>query len=93
MNDSGDNGDDVAGDGYWTVQLRDLSKNRHLIRYKIRIVDGLDKAITVPYADDPQPNFAYYCYNGVPDWKSTRPGSTPVVNYSSETLTRCQYII
>ena len=90
MNDSGDNGDDVAGDGYWTVQLPgSFQKNRHLIRYKIRAVDGLDKAITVPYADDPQPNFAYYCYNGVPDWKGAlRPGSTPVVNYSSETLTK-----
>lgn len=90
MNDSGSDGDEIAGDNLWTVQIPgSFQKNRHLIRYRIRAIDGLDKSITVPYADDPQPNFAYYCYNGVPDWKGAiRPGSTPVINYSSETLTK-----
>ena len=90
MNDSGNSGDENSADDVWTVQIPgSVQKNRHLIRYKIRIEDGLNKTITVPYSDDPQPNFAYYCYNGVPDWKGAlRPGSTSVVTYSSETLTK-----
>ena len=90
MNDSGNAGDENSADDIWTAQLPgSVQKNRHLIRYKIRIEDGLNKEITVPYSDDPQPNFAYYCYNGVPDWKGAlRPGSTSVVTYSSETLTK-----
>lgn len=90
MNDSGNAGDENSADDVWTAQLPgSVQKNRHLIRYKIRIEDGLNKKITVPYSDDPQPNFAYYCYNGVPDWKGAlRPGSTSVVTYSSETLTK-----
>jgi len=90
MNDSGNAGDENSADDIWTAQLPgSVQKNRHLIRYKIRIEDGLNKKITVPYSDDPQPNFAYYCYNGVPDWKGAlRPGSTSVVTYSSETLTK-----
>ena len=90
MNDSGNAGDEFAEDNVWSVQVPGtVQKNRRLIRYRIRVSDALDNTLTVPYSDDPQPNFAYYCYNGVPDWKGAlRPGSTPVITYSSETLTK-----
>ena len=90
MNDSGNAGDEFAEDNVWSVQVPGtVQRNRRLIRYRIRVSDALDNTLTVPYSDDPQPNFAYYCYDGVPDWKGAlRPGSTPVITYSSETLTK-----
>ena len=42
--------------------------HRTLVRYRIRVEDSLGNAVTLPYADDEQPNFAYFCYNGVPAW-------------------------
>jgi hypothetical protein len=52
------------------------------VRYRIVAVDNGSRSVTVPYAaDDPQPNFAYFVYNGVPSW--TGDG----VTYSSEVLT------
>ena len=40
--------------------------------------DGrLGASVTVPYADDPQPNFAYFVYDGVPAWRgAVQPGVT-----------------
>ncbi len=69
MYDDGTNGDVTAGDGVYTAVLAgSLQTNRLLVRYRISATDSLGASITVPYADDPQPNFAYYVYNGIPDW-------------------------
>ncbi len=66
MNDAGTDGDLLAGDGIFSATLpAALQTNRRLVRYRISASDGTS-AITVPYADDEQPNFAYFVYNGVP---------------------------
>lgn len=44
--------------------------HRYLIRYRVEAVDAGGRAITVPYADDPQPNFALFVYDGVPTWRA-----------------------
>ncbi|MBN2513610.1 MAG: lamin tail domain-containing protein, partial [Sedimentisphaerales bacterium] len=81
MLDNGQNGDISAGDNIYTVQLpANIQSHRRLIRYRITVEDGEGLSIRVPYADDPQPNFAYYVYDGVPSW--TGDG----VTYSSEVL-------
>ncbi len=69
MNDNGTNGDAVAGDSTFTAALpASLQTHRRLVRYKITCADALANSQTVPYADDEQPNFAYFVYAGVPAW-------------------------
>lgn len=69
MNDAGTNGDLLAGDGIFSVAMpAALQTNRRLIRYRISASDPT-ASVTVPYADDDQPNFAYLVYNGVPAWQ------------------------
>jgi autotransporter-associated beta strand protein len=94
MTDDGINGDAVAGDSNFTAVLpASLQTNRRLIRYRIHFADSLGNSQTVPYADDEQPNFAYFVYNGVPAWTGAfRPTSyelnppTPPVTYPPETI-------
>lgn len=80
MSDDGLGDDVIAGDGLFTgtvpaVQQRD----RYLVRYRITVSDAAGNSIRVPYQDDPQPNFAYFVYDGTPDWTGRiRPGDTPV---------------
>ena len=80
MTDDGTGGDDLAFDSIFTVTLPGtLQTNRRLIRYRILASDTPGAEITVPYKDDPQPNFAYFIYDGTPDWSgSIRGGDTPV---------------
>ncbi|MGC6427541.1 MAG: lamin tail domain-containing protein [Akkermansiaceae bacterium] len=80
MVDDGTGNDLVAGDSTYSVTLpASLQTNRRLIRYRITTSDLTGSEITVPYRDDPQPNFAYFVYDGTPDWSgSIRPGDTPV---------------
>ncbi|MFH1718880.1 MAG: lamin tail domain-containing protein [Planctomycetota bacterium] len=41
----------------------------------------------VPYMDDPQPNFAYLVYDGVPAWRgAVQPGVTPVVEHGTDVM-------
>src|SRR5205814_3756202 len=69
MHDDGLNGDVTAGDGIFTLVMpASFQVNRRLIRYRISSTDSLGASITAPYADDPQPNFAYYVYDGIPAW-------------------------
>ncbi|MHB1034538.1 MAG: lamin tail domain-containing protein [Pirellulales bacterium] len=88
MTDTGLDGDAVAGDGTYTVRLpASVQANRRLIRYRITAEDLLGASITGPYADDPQPNFAYYVYDGVPAWTgSARPGVAPEVTYPVDVM-------
>ena len=79
MNDAGTGGDVLAGDGIFSVTVpANLQTHRRLVRYRISATDGTT-AITVPYADDEQPNFAYFVYNGIPAWtgRNQPPSSTP----------------
>jgi len=93
MHDDGLNGDEIAGDDIYTVQLpASLQVHRRLIRYRIRVTDDTSRSLIAPYSDDPQPNFAYFVYDGVPAWRGAiRPGTGgsegQAVEYSTEVLT------
>jgi hypothetical protein len=68
MNDAGTGGDLLAGDGIFSATLSaGLQTHRRLVRYRISATDGAS-SVTAPYADDEQPNFAYFVYNGFPSW-------------------------
>jgi len=87
MHDDGLDGDLSTGDSIYTVQLPDsLQAHRRLVRYRIGVTDSLGGSLLVPYADDPQPNFAYFVYDGVPAWKgAVRPGRL-AVQYGTEVM-------
>lgn len=88
MHDDGINGDQFAQDSVYSVQLPAATRqHRYLIRYRILAQDNDGRSITVPYADDPQSNFAYFVYNGVPAWTGAiRPGVTAPVTYGAEVM-------
>jgi len=91
MVDDGTGGDGEAGDDVYTVVIPGtLQTNRRLVRYRITVTDASEASLsrTGPYDDDMAGNFAYYVYDGVPDWTgSAQPGVVPEVVYSSEVLT------
>ncbi|MCA9238674.1 MAG: lamin tail domain-containing protein, partial [Planctomycetales bacterium] len=88
MRDDGLAGDAVAGDDVYTAILPgNLQTHRRLVRYRVTAEDTLGASVTAPYADDPQPNFAYFVYDATPDWTgAARPGVTPGVTYDGELL-------
>ena len=88
MRDDGTGGDAAAADGVYTVTLPgSVQVHRRLIRYRVTATDMLGASVTGPYADDPQPNFAYFVYDGVPSWTgSVQPGTQPEVEYSGALL-------
>ncbi|MHC4157658.1 MAG: lamin tail domain-containing protein [Planctomycetota bacterium] len=93
MNDDGTGGDQVADDDTYTVQLSSsIQTNRRLIRYRITVEDTLSNSIKVPYFDDPQPNFAYFVYDGVPSWSgaiepnSADPNKAQVFTYGTDVM-------
>ena len=77
MLDTGTGGDTTAGDNTFSVTLpAELQVHRRLVRYRIAATDSRGQSVTTPYADDGSPNFAYFCYNGVPSWTGAfRPGA------------------
>ena len=90
MRDDGANGDAVAGDSVFSVQIpSDVQRHRRLIRYRLNASDGSGQAIRVPYADDPSPNFAYFVYDGVPAWTgAVRPGFTAAQTFETNITRR-----
>ncbi|MFO1500346.1 MAG: CotH kinase family protein [Verrucomicrobiota bacterium] len=93
MNDQGEKGDKAAGDQVFSVQLPpEVQKHRRLVRYRIRAT-GQGKVVA-PDPTDPQPNLAYFVYDGVPPWKgavnpkSGDPKVRELVTYPSEALQR-----
>jgi len=88
MFDDGTHGDRLMNDNIYTAVLpASLQIHRRLIRYKITALDKTGLSITGPYTDDPQPNFAYFVYNGVPTWRgANRPGVTPVIEYGTDVM-------
>ncbi len=88
MHDDGLDGDAVLQDSIFSVQLpASLQTHRRLVRYKILATDSLGANIVAPYSDDPQPNFAYFVYDGVPTWRgAVQPGVTPVIEYPVEVM-------
>ncbi|MHC4498523.1 MAG: lamin tail domain-containing protein, partial [Planctomycetota bacterium] len=88
MHDDGNDGDEIANDDIYSVQLSaSLQVHRRLIRYRITVEDTVANSIKVPYPDDPQPNFAYFVHDGVPAWSGAdEPGTTPVVTYGTDVM-------
>ncbi len=88
MQDSGINGDTVAGDDVYSVVLPAATqRHRDLVRYRIEAEDATGLTITAPFPDDGQPNFAYFVYDGVPEWRgASQPGVTPVRTFSPEVM-------
>jgi hypothetical protein len=70
MRDDGSGGDAVAADGIFTAVLP-ARPHRTLVRYRITATDLGGASQRVPYADDESLNFAYFVYNGVPDFTAS----------------------
>ena len=88
MHDDGLAGDARAGDDVYSAQVpREVQVHRNLVRYRIVASDGRDASTVAPYADDPQPNFAYFVYDGVPGWRAAvRPGVTEEIEFPAEVM-------
>ncbi len=88
MVDDGTGGDVAAGDSIFSVAIPStVQVHRRLVRYRITVEDELGTSQRTPFEDDESPNFAYFCYDGVPDWSgSKRPGVLRNENYPSEAL-------
>ena len=88
MHDDGLNGDAIAGDDIYSVQLPgSIQVHRRLVRYRITVTDSGGRGLMAPYMDDPQPNFAYFVYDRVPAWYgAVRPGATAVVKYDTDVM-------
>jgi len=88
MYDDGTHGDKIMNDNVYAAVLpASLQVHRWLVRYKITALDKTGLSITGPYLDDPQPNFAYFVYNGAPTWRgANRPGVTPVIEYGTDVM-------
>jgi Concanavalin A-like lectin/glucanases superfamily/Lamin Tail Domain/Bacterial Ig domain/CotH kinase protein len=68
MHDDGVNGDEVAGDGIYSVLLPPQA-HRTLVRYRITCTDTLGASRRAPFEDDASLNFAYWVYNGIPAYQ------------------------
>ena len=90
MHDDGLDGDAAAHDGTFSVVLpADVQRHRRLIRYRLRSWDGALTGVRVPYPDDDSPNFAYFCYDGVPAWSgAVRPGVTVKETFPAATMNK-----
>ena len=88
MTDDGSGADLISGDSVYSVVMPgSFQTHRRLIRYRITVEDIPGNTQLTPYADDESPNFAYFCYNGVPDWTASKqPGSQPNVTYPAAAL-------
>ncbi|MDF1713649.1 MAG: lamin tail domain-containing protein, partial [Akkermansiaceae bacterium] len=88
MRDDGMNGDAEAGDDRFTAMIpASVQAHRRLIRYRISATSAGGSEVVVPLFDDPQPNFAYFCYEGIPSWTaSAQPGVTTAETFSSRVL-------
>ena len=59
----------VGADGKLSATVPAWARgHRKLIRYRITVIDTAGATVTLPYSDDPQPNFAYYVYDALPIW-------------------------
>ena len=91
MYDDGTNGDEIANNYIYTAQLPAVA-HRSLVRYRITVEDNDACNVTVPYDDDPIPNFAYFVYDGVPAWSgaiepnSSDPCKAQVVTYGTDVM-------
>jgi hypothetical protein len=92
MRDDGNGADALRGDDVYTgIIPASVQVHRRLIRYRIRAIDGRGATVLGPADDDPVPNFAYYVYDGTPDWVGAiQPGTDAPVTYPADVLNRIQ---
>ena len=88
MRDDGTDGDAKAGDGIYTASVpAEVQTHRRLIRYRVTTTATKGMSVRVPYPDDDCPNFAWFCYGGLPAWTgASQPGKTPLLTFTSEFL-------
>src|SRR5204862_7197423 len=67
MNDDGSVAGDMPGDGIFSAVVP-TQAHRTLVRYRIFAQDLAGLQVRVPATDDPRRNFAYFVYNGVPNY-------------------------
>jgi len=63
--------DPDAGESIYSATLPSFP-NRTLVRYRIQASDKNGATVQVPYSDDPSLNFAYFVYNGVPEYTASQ---------------------
>lgn len=63
MNDQGLDGDALADDGIYTAQIS-ARGSQSLVRYRVTATDTGARSWTWPDAEEPNPNRAYFVYNG-----------------------------
>ena len=97
MHDDGQQGDALAGDGIYSVELPGtLQIHRRLVRYRLQLTDASGHSISVPDRGEKGSNDAYYVYDGVPAWKaSINPKSrdskqSEPINFSAAAMRRVQ---
>ncbi len=90
MRDDGVGLDVEAGDDIFTAVVPGpVQVHRRLVRYRVTAQDGAGRSVRVPYPDDPQPNFAYFVYDGVPVWRGSRqPGTAPVRTFDAQVMSQ-----
>ncbi len=87
MSDNGLDGDLLANDSLFSVTLpATLQSHRRLVRYRISVSDTPGAGVRVPYPDDPQPNFAYFVYDGPPDWSGVIRSGDSATTYPGELM-------
>ena len=59
----------AGNDTYVAQTPQDTRIDRTLVRYRVEAVDAGGRSVMTPYADDPQPNFAYFVYDGPSPWR------------------------
>ena len=86
MRDDGQGGDVKANDGTYSGDAgRQLAEAPAAYALSHHATDGQAQSLRVPYADDPQPNFAYFVYDGVPAWRgASQPRTTPVQDFGAD---------
>ena len=71
MRDDGTSGDVLANDSVFTAVIPStVQQHRRLIRYRIQATDGASQSGQSPPTSDPSPNFAYFVYNGTPNFNN-----------------------
>jgi hypothetical protein len=54
------------------------------VRYRVRATDGRDVESTAPFTGDPEPNLAYFVYDGVPDYVAGRSRFGPAAHVHTD---------
>ena len=87
LRDDGQSGDEVAGDAVYSAVIPGtVQRHRRMVRYRLRAVDGLAGTARAPRLEDPQPNFAYFVYDGVPAWVGKAKPTLPEVTFPTSVM-------